>query len=607
MSVSDAATPDEETVRRLLADSPSGVFVHVRGEIVYANERAARLLGAEAPEELRGRSVFDFVPSDARERASERLDRVQEKRESIDAEEYRVTRLDGDPQWLEARSLPVEFDGREAVQTVIQDIEDRKSAELTLQEAEHRYQHFVERVQEPVYVTTRDGQFLDINPAFVSTFGYSPDELRSMTARELYADPEQREEFRRRIEERGEVDSFEVRLRRADGRELIGELSTVAVDDGDRVCYEGIIRDVTEERQARAAWERRALHDDLTGLPNRTLFWDRLEHAIDRAERRGGRLGVLFLDIDGFKTINDRHGHSFGDEVLRQVAERLQAVLRDEDTIARYGGDEFTVLLERIDEPGDVGRAVRRLRDAPGAIPSTPEDDAPVTISVGTALFEPDSAADQPPAAEQARELVAEADRAMYEEKRPGERVSPDGAEVGAEGVSDAGAPPAVGDPTRLATLRRSGLLEDSEEPTFDRITDLAADLLDAPVAFVSLVDEDRQIFKSSCGFPKPLATAGETPLDLSYCQYTVDRREPFAVEDARSHPIVRDSRAVEELDAIAYLGVPLITGSGHALGAFCVLDHRPRAWDRKDVERLKRLAAVIEGEIDIRLAANRV
>lgn len=604
MSASDAASPDEETVRRLVADSPSGVFVHVGGEIVYANERAARLLGADAPDELLGRSAFEFVPSEDRERADARLEQVQEDRDSLEAEEYRVTRLDGDSRWLEARSLPVEFDGGEAVQTVIQDIEGRKSAELTLRETEHRYQHFVERVQEPVYVTSRDGEFLDVNPAFVNTFGYSPDELRSMTARELYADPEQREEFRRRIEERGEVDGFEVRLRRADGRELIGELSTVAVDDGDRVCYEGIIRDVTEERQARAAWERRALHDDLTGLPNRTLFWDRLEHAIDRAERRGGRLGVLFVDVDGFKAINDRHGHTFGDRVLREVADRMAAVLRDEDTIARYGGDEFTVLLERIGQPADVERAVRRLRYAAAAVSGTPEGDDPVTISVGTTLFEPEPAGDPPPATEQARELVAEADRAMYEEKSPGERVSPDSTGVGAERDPGDGVPPAVDDPDRLAALHRSGLLEDAEDPTFDRITDLAAELLDAPVAFVSLVDEDRQVFKSSCGFPEPWASAGETPLDLSYCQHTVDRREPFAVEDARSHPIVRDSRAIDELDAIAYLGVPLITNTGHALGAFCVLDHRPRAWDEEDVERLRRLAAVIEGEIDIRLAA---
>ncbi|MFB6240881.1 MAG: diguanylate cyclase domain-containing protein, partial [Gemmatimonadota bacterium] len=346
--------------------------------------------------------------------------------------------------------------------------------------------------------------------------------------------------------------------RRADGRELIGELSTVAVDDGDRVCYEGIIRDVTEERQARAEWERRALHDGLTGLPDRTLFWDRLEHAIDRAERRGGLLGVLFVDVDGFKAINDRHGHPFGDEVLREMAERLQAVLRDEDTIARYGGDEFTVLLERVGEPEDVERAVRRLRDAAGAISSTPEGDRPVTISVGTALFEPEPAGDRPSTAEQARELVAEADRAMYEDKRSDVEGSPRAREAAADSDSDAGVPPAVTDPNRLTALRRSGLLEDTEEPTFDRITDLAA-----PVAFVSLVDEDRQVFKSSCGFPEPWASAGETPLELSYCQHTVDRREPFAVEDARSHPIVRDSRAIEELEAIAYLGVPLITESG--------------------------------------------
>ncbi len=107
-----------------------------------------------------------------------------------------------------------------------------------------------------------------------------------------------------------------------------------------------------------------ALHDSLTGLPNRSLFADRLGHSVTRAQRTDSPVAVLFCDLDGFKTVNDSLGHRTGDRLLVLVAERLAATLRPTDTIARVGGDEFAVLLEELREPGDAGRAAQRLLDS---------------------------------------------------------------------------------------------------------------------------------------------------------------------------------------------------------------------------------------------------
>jgi hypothetical protein len=170
-------------------------------------------------------------------------------------------------------------------------------------------------------------------------------------------------------------------------------------------------------------------------------------------------------------------------------------------------------------------------------------------------------------------------------------------------GVPD-GAAAAVGDPARLDALRRTGLLDSPPEEAFDRLARLARNLLNAPVAQVSLIDADRQFFKSSEGFGRePWATARETPLSHSICQHALDGREPLVIEDTRRQPLVRDSLAVSDLDVIAYAGIPLITAAGHALGTLCVIDHTPRAWTEDQIETLKTLAAAVLTEIELRMA----
>ena len=134
-------------------------------------------------------------------------------------------------------------------------------------------------------------------------------------------------------------------------------------------------------------------------------------------------------------------------------------------------------------------------------------------------------------------------------------------------------------DPARLAALRSTRLLDTPAEAAYDRLTRLAMNLLNAPVAQVSLIDEDRQFFKSAQGMDEPWASARETPLSHSICQHAVDARVPLVIEDARVHPVVRDNLAIRDLNVVAYAGIPLITAAGHALGTLCVIDHKPRAW----------------------------
>jgi formate hydrogenlyase transcriptional activator len=158
----------------------------------------------------------------------------------------------------------------------------------------------------------------------------------------------------------------------------------------------------------------------------------------------------------------------------------------------------------------------------------------------------------------------------------------------------------------RLEALRRTSLLDSPPEEVFDRLTRLATAVLRVPVALVSLVDGDRQFFKSQCGLSEPLATTRQTPLANSFCKHAVGSGEPLIVPDARRDPLFEHNPSISELGVIAYAGIPLITSEGQALGTFCVVDGRPHDWTEEEIGILRLLATSTMSEIELRaLTAN--
>jgi GAF domain-containing protein len=152
----------------------------------------------------------------------------------------------------------------------------------------------------------------------------------------------------------------------------------------------------------------------------------------------------------------------------------------------------------------------------------------------------------------------------------------------------------AVADPDRVEAVRATGLLDTDVTPSFDRLARLAAHVLNAPVALVSLVDAERQFFKSCLGMPEPWASERGSPLSHSFCQHAVASREPLLVDDAREHPLLRDNLAIRDMGVIAYAGVPLFDVDGFALGTLCVIDSKPRHWTTHQLQLLTDLAASV-------------
>ena len=208
-------------------------------------------------------------------------------------------------------------------------------------------------------------------------------------------------------------EASEIEVTRLDGGALAVEVASLGLGEGAHIIC---LRDASGELRARRELEHRALHDPLTKLPNRELLLDRLSVALSRRDRQDTAVGVIFIDLDGFKKINDEHGHSVGDELLVSVAQRLQREVREGDTVARYAGDEFVVLCEDLANERIAGPLGRRL----GASIARPVTVGGQMLTVGASIgvvVEGDPATDP-------EALLARADAEMYRHKRRGERGS---------------------------------------------------------------------------------------------------------------------------------------------------------------------------------------
>jgi GAF domain-containing protein len=161
--------------------------------------------------------------------------------------------------------------------------------------------------------------------------------------------------------------------------------------------------------------------------------------------------------------------------------------------------------------------------------------------------------------------------------------------------------PAIIQNPDRLAMLHRLQLLDGATERAFDRLTELASKLLRTPIALVSLVDSDRQFFKSQVGLGEEPDALRETPLSHSFCQHVVATNQPLIIDDARKHPLVHDNLAIPDLNVIAYLGMPITIADGTELGSFCAIDTKPRQWSEWEIEVMRELAASVITEIELR------
>ncbi len=328
--------------------------------------------------------------------------------------------------YVEEQSItPVKRDGSITHFVAIkQDISERRRTEAALHESEQRFRDLFEQSLDAILVTDPELRIIDANPSCERLLGWSRDELSGQSALVMAIDPRARERFFQAIRERGVVRDFEVSGRTREGNPVEVQLNAVPRwdDRGRLLGYQAIARDVTARKRFEEELQHLAFHDWLTGLPNLALFRDRLEHAVSQADRTGSKLAIIYLDLDRFKTINDGHGHNAGDRAIQQVARRLLACFREEDTVARIGGDEFTVIIERLSGPAQLTHILERVTAALRTPLQVDGHRLEIEASVGAAIYQgvPDA---ERPAGRSAEDLVRKGDAAMYQAKRrPGTR-----------------------------------------------------------------------------------------------------------------------------------------------------------------------------------------
>ncbi len=240
---------------------------------------------------------------------------------------------------------------------------ERKAAEAAMRASERRYRLLFERGLAGAYRMTVDGYVVECNQAFASLLGYaSPGEVRGLGPAELFANPAERQAGLERLRAQRTAVNQEVWMRRRDDTSIWVLLNESLVEEASAPpVVDGSLIDITDRKLAEERTWQMAHHDSLTGLPNRTLFNDRLELAIQRSRRGSERLAIMFLDLDDFKHVNDTLGHSAGDELLVQVGGRLRHILRGEDTVGAAGGDEFLLLLTGVRDSTGVGVMARKV------------------------------------------------------------------------------------------------------------------------------------------------------------------------------------------------------------------------------------------------------
>jgi diguanylate cyclase (GGDEF)-like protein/PAS domain S-box-containing protein len=418
----DSGTPgeDDRWLRSVVENSSENVtIVDPDGTLRYASPAFGRMLGY-APEEVVGTmNVLDHVhPDDLPHVLEETEKALSEGGIATNEVEYRFRHKDGSWRWVESAGTYL-LDDPHVKGVVVQtrDITERKRTEEALREAEERFRRSFDDAAIGMALVAPDGRFLRTNRSLCEILGYREEELLGKTFQvlthpdDLDADLDQ---VRRML--LGEVRTYQMEKRyfHKDGHVVwvLLSVSLVHDDEGDPLYFVSQIQDITEHKVLEERLEHRAFHDPLTNLPNRQLFMDRLGQALRRTMRRHNQVTVLFMDLDGFKVVNDSLGHDVGDLLLALVAQRLRRCLRPEDTLARFGGDEFLVLIEAVDDPGRAVQVAERITEELRRPFIIEGRDLYVTASIGISLggartHDPDA-------------LLREADTAMYRTKNEG-------------------------------------------------------------------------------------------------------------------------------------------------------------------------------------------
>jgi diguanylate cyclase (GGDEF)-like protein/PAS domain S-box-containing protein len=410
-----------ELLAQAIEQSPFGIIVmDLDGKVEYCNRGFMELSGF-AHADIIGVTPHPWNPSETTEAIYRSLLSQQPIGDRWNGD-VQSRRKDGSIYWeRQVVSTLRDAEGQTTHLIVVkEDVSDRKLRRADYAQTRHLHEKALASSSNGIMITRSDADdhsIVYVNPAFERITGYRADEVMGLEGRFLVRDDLAQpdlEHIRAALREKREGTAT-LRNYRKDGSLFWNELHIAPVRDltgGATTHFVSVINDISERVRYQHALEYQANHDSLTGLANRNLLNDRIEQAIAWAKRNGQVMGVMLLDLDHFKLINDASGHSAGDALLKEVANRLTACVRETDTVARLGGDEFVILLTDVPQPGDVDRIAEKILSALSRPTEVDGRDVFVTASIGVSLYPRDG--------DHGEILLRYADMAMYRVKEHG-------------------------------------------------------------------------------------------------------------------------------------------------------------------------------------------
>jgi diguanylate cyclase (GGDEF)-like protein/PAS domain S-box-containing protein len=408
-----ALKESEDRYKTLVEWSPEAVAVHRNGILLYVNPAMLDMLGAKSGSDLVGKQILDLVHSDYREMVLARVTRSADERAPQPMIEAKFRRLDDTSIDVEVQSISVNYGGEPAIQVAMRDVTERNKSDSQIRLAASVFTH----AREGIMITDADGTIVDVNTAFTSITGYDREDVIDNNPR-LLSSGRQSNEFYEGMWHDLIVNGHwygEVWNRRKNGEIYVQRQNIAAVHDDKRniVRFISLISDISELKAQQRQLEHLAHFDPLTGLPNRVLLSDRLRQAMARSKRSGRILTIALLDLDGFKAVNDTYGHGAGDQLLTTVANRMKQVMRDGDTMARIGGDEFVAVLDDLSSVTRSEPLLIRLMTAVAQPFQFGSATLQVSASIGVTFYPQTEDFD-------ADQLLRQADQGMYQAKLEG-------------------------------------------------------------------------------------------------------------------------------------------------------------------------------------------
>jgi len=409
----------EERYRTILDEMADAYYeVDLAGNFTFVNDAICRHLGYSR-EELIGISFRGQIAKDDIETVYKTFSKIYSTGKPERDIFYKILRKDGTPGFAENRGFPLQNQKGEIIgfRGIGREVTERRQMEEALRQSEERYRTIIKEMEEWYFETDLTGNVIFFNDIFATVLGYSQKELTGLNFQSFVKKEESDSVYRlfNQIFKTGKpTRNFPYEFISTDGTVTSAEFSFFPKRDKEgKICgFKGVGHDITERKRAEEKIQYMATHDALTGLPNRVMLNQLLNHAIQSAKRYTRQFAVLFIDLDRFKIINDTMGHEAGDQLLKEVAARFKQTLRAVDVAARLGGDEFVILIEEVNDSRNAATVAHKILNSVIKPITIMGQECRVTASIGISIYPND--------AEDEQSLMKNADMAMYLAKEEG-------------------------------------------------------------------------------------------------------------------------------------------------------------------------------------------